>query len=84
MDRSLIDGNNPDAPRELLSEIDAGELDERYLIKHARDYGRRGTSSVSSTVLAFIRQWMNWRSWVMKRPRIDPSIQVVSHSVQQR
>lgn len=26
--------------RDLLRELDAGDLDERYLIKHAGDYGR--------------------------------------------
>lgn len=33
-----------DERRDVLNEIDAGELDEPYLIKHASDYGRIAAS----------------------------------------
>lgn len=39
-----LSGSSKLERRDLLREIDEGELDERYLIKHASDYGGRMAS----------------------------------------
>ncbi len=45
--------------RDLLSEIDAGELDNVYVIKHAGDYGKRAALPLASAVRAVVAKLAN-------------------------
>ena len=84
MYRCLIDGNTHDVQSELLREIDEGEMDEGYLIKHAPDYGKHGTLSVFDLAQVFVRRRVSWGSWVIKHPRSHVSNRAVLPSVQHR
>jgi hypothetical protein len=70
--------------RDLLREIDAGELDERYLIKHSPDYGRRPTAHPVSALQRFLGRLLRIRGHVVQSQYTDTPMQIVLHSVPQR
>lgn len=69
--------------RDILSELDAGELDEQYLIKHARDYGQQEASHPLSTLKANIAHLLNSMRRFYRPQSIDHSVKAVSRSATQ-
>lgn len=80
MNEYLYGEPSAEEQRDLLSEIDAGELDERYLIKHSSDYGRRTAMHPIRTLRSFIRRFLHARNPIVKPRQADTSPYIVSHS----
>jgi hypothetical protein len=84
MNEYLYVGTSADDHRNLLREIDAGELDERYLIKHSPDYGGRTTAHPVNALQSFISRLFRLRDHLVQSQHTDAPIQVVSQSGSQR
>ncbi len=84
MNEYLYDGTGVDEHRDLLCEIDAGELDERYLVKHSADYGRHTAAHPVRALRSFISRLLRLRNHLVKPQHTDAPMQVVSHSVSPR
>ena len=79
----LLPESRVDEFRDILSEIDAGELDEQYLIKHARDYGKQDASHPLNTLRANIARLLNSTRRFSRPQPIDQSVKAVSRSATQ-
>lgn len=70
-----------DERRDVLSEIDAGELDEQYLVKNASDYGQRATSHPLGGFKAMITDLLNGVMRVRHPKQIREQVKTVLPSV---
>jgi len=68
--------------RDILREIDAGELDEEYLIKHASDYGKRANAfQLRSALQTISAKFLNLIVRFTRSKRISQTMKPVLRSI---
>ncbi len=69
--------------RDVLREIDAGELNEYYLIKHTSDYGRHAATQPLNVLKTMIANWLKLRILSSRPKQIGEPVCTVSRSTAQ-
>lgn len=69
-----------DQHRDIFREIDAGELDEAYLIKHASDYGKRAEIQLLRLLQAMLARLINLIARAARPKQVVKPVKTISHS----